>query len=176
MKRSRLRRVAQDDVPGPSRAGQNVVRTAAGLAYARLRADILQGTLAPDEKLRVNDVSERYRCGPIPVREALNRLAAEGLVAYSEQRGFAVAPIGSADLIDLTRARSLLVEVAMREAVLHGDAAWEERVLVSYHRLSKVPRYLSLDAPTPTPAYDPPHREPHSAMPPGSGAHGPVHR
>jgi len=170
MKRSRLRRVAQDDAPSPSRAGQNVVRTAAGLAYARLRADILQGTLAPDEKLRVNDVSERYRCGPIPVREALNRLAAEGLVAYSEQRGFAVAPIGRADLIDLTRARSLLVEVAMREAVLHGDAAWEERVLVSYHRLSKVPRYLSLDAPTPNPAYDPPHREFHSALLSGCGS------
>src|SRR5262245_44417327 len=126
MKHSRLRSVAQNNTPRPSQTTRppNMIHTATSLAYARLRADILQGTPAPDEKLRVNDVSERYRCGPIPVRKALNRLAAEGLVAYSEQRGFAVAPIGRADLIDLTKARSLLVEVAMREAILHNDAAW----------------------------------------------------
>jgi GntR family transcriptional regulator, carbon starvation induced regulator len=154
--------------PAPARA--TVLPTAAGVAYGRLRADIIQGTLSPDEKLRVNDISERYGCGPIPTREALNRLSSEGLVAYSEQRGFAVAPISRKDLADLTRARSLLMEVAIREAVLHGDQEWEERVLVSHHRLSKVPRYLSLEPPTPNPAYDPQHRDFHSALISGCGS------
>jgi DNA-binding GntR family transcriptional regulator len=144
--------------------------TAAGLSYGKLRADILSGTLLPSERLRVGEVSERYGCGAIPTREALNRLAAEGLVVYSEQRGFAVAPISRDDLVDLAKARSMLIEVAMREALLHGDAAWEERVLLSYHRLSKVPRYLSLEPRTPNPAYDGPHREFHSALVSGCGS------
>ena len=144
--------------------------TSAGVAFSRLRADILRGLLAPSERLRVNDIAERYGCGAIPTREALNRLAAERLVVYSEQRGFSVAPISREDLADLTKARSMLAEVAMREAILKGDAAWEERVLVSYHRLSKVPRYLSLEPPTPNPAYDGPHREFHAALVSGCGS------
>lgn len=144
--------------------------TAAALAYTRLRGDILRGVRVPLERLRVNDISERYGCGAIPMREALNRLAAEHLVVHSEQRGFAVAPISARDLRDLAKARSMLVEVAMREAVLNGDAAWEERVLLSYHRLSKVPRYLSLEPRVPNPAYDGPHREFHSALISGCGS------
>jgi DNA-binding GntR family transcriptional regulator len=144
--------------------------TSAGLAYSRLRADILRGVLLPSERLRVNDISERYACGAIPTREALSRLAAEHLVAYSEQRGFAVAPISRQDLEDLTRARSLLVEIAMREAVLHGDAAWEERVLLAHHRLTKVSRYASLNPPVPNYDYEVPHREFHSALVSGCGS------
>ena len=93
---------------------ESAAPTAAGLAYARLRGDILRGILVPRERLRVNEVSERYGCGAIPTREALNRLAAEHLVVHSAQRGFAVAPISARDLRDLTRARSMLVEAAMR--------------------------------------------------------------
>ena len=145
--------------------------TSASLAYQRLRSDIILGVLAPETRLRVTEMAARYDCGAIPVREALNRLAAEELVIHSEQRGFAVAPISNEDLEDLTRTRSWLAEVAMREAVQHGDAAWEERVLVSYHRLSKVPRYLSLQPPTPNPAYDRPHREFHAALLSGCGSH-----
>jgi GntR family transcriptional regulator, carbon starvation induced regulator len=145
-------------------------RTAAGAAYEKLREDILRGALTPAERLRVNDMAERYRYGAIPTREALNRLAAEHLVIYSEQRGFAVAPISRGDLIDLAKARSMMVEVAMRQAVLKGDVAWEERVLVAYHRLSKVPRYLSIEPRVPNPEYDFPHRLFHTALISGCGS------
>jgi len=156
------------------KAALNKVETAhtsASLAYQRLRSDIIQGVLAPQTRLRVTEMAERYDSGAIPVREALNRLAAEEMVVHSEQRGFAVAPISNEDLVDLTRTRSWLAEVAMREAIQHGDAAWEERVLVTYHRLSKVPRYLSVQPPTPNPAYDRPHREFHAALLSGCGSH-----
>jgi DNA-binding GntR family transcriptional regulator len=144
--------------------------TAAGAVYAKLRDDIVRGTLSPAQRLRVNDFAERYGCGAIPMREALNRLSAEHLVVYSAQRGFAVAPISSQDFMDLVRARSMIVEVAMREAVRHGDVAWEERVLVAYHRLSKIPRYLSIEPRVPNPAYDRDHREFHSALISGCGS------
>jgi DNA-binding GntR family transcriptional regulator len=95
--------------PAPQDAG---TRTVAGLVYAKLRADILSGALVPSERLRVSVACERYSHGAIPTREALNRLAAEQLVVHSEQRGFAVAPISRADLLDLVKARSLMIEVA----------------------------------------------------------------
>jgi GntR family transcriptional regulator, carbon starvation induced regulator len=151
-------------------SGAEAGATAASVVYQRLRHDIVQGALAPDHRLRLNNIAQRYDCGAIPVREALNRLSSESLVVYSQQRGFAVAPISRADLIDLTRARSMLSEVAMREAVLHGDAAWEERVLLSFHRLSKLQRYLSLSPPVPNPEFDRPHREFHSALLSGCGS------
>ena len=152
------------------RGPKETIPTAAGLAYAKLRGDILRGVLTPLERLRVNDIAGRYGCGAIPTREALNRLTAEYLVVHSEQRGFAVAPISAQGLRDLAKARSMLVEVAMREAVLNGDAAWEERVLVAHHRLSKAPRYLALEPPTPNPEYEAPHREFHSALISGCGS------
>lgn len=146
------------------------IPTTTTLAYQRLRSDIILGTLAPELRLRVNDIAERYGFGAIPIREALNRLATESLVIYSEQRGFAVAPISREELADLTRARCWLYETATREAVLHGDAAWEERLLLSYHRLSKVPPYLSLKPALTNPDYDKPHREFHSALLSGCGS------
>jgi GntR family transcriptional regulator, carbon starvation induced regulator len=155
----------RDHVPsGEAKGATGSGSTSASLVYQRLRKDILQGLLAPQERLRVNAIAQRYDSGAIPVREALNRLASEALVVYSEQRGFAAAPISREGLLDLTRARSMLSEVAIRESVLHGDSAWEERVLLCFHRLSKVPRYLSVDPPEPNPAYDRPHREFHSAL------------
>ena len=150
--------------------GEQGSLTAASVVYQKLRQAILAGDLCPDERLRVNDVAERYNCGAIPTREALSRLAAESLVAYSQQRGFAVAPISQTSLEDLTKARKWISEAAMREAVLHGDDAWEERVLLSYHRLSKVQRYLTIKPPVPNPAYDRPHREFHSALFSGCGS------
>lgn len=138
--------------------------TAASAAYERLRADIIRGELAPGEKLRVQSVSQRYRSGSIPVREALNRLSSESLVAYSNQRGFCVAPISEQDLFELAKTRAWLYEIALRESIANGDAAWEEGVLLAYHRLSKLRRYLTLNPPTPNPDYDKPHREFHTAL------------
>ena len=53
---------------GPSPLRDSVAPTAAGLVYGKLRADILRGVLLPLERLRVNDISERYERGAIPSR------------------------------------------------------------------------------------------------------------
>lgn len=145
-------------------------QTSASAIHARLRHDILRGVLMPGERLRVHDVAQRYGGGTIPTREALSRLSAELLVIYLDQRGFAVAPISRESLEDLTRARVWTAEAAVREAVRHGDSAWEERVLLAYHRLSKVPRYESEDPPVQNEAFDPLHREFHRQIFSGCGS------
>ena len=51
------------------------------------------------------------------------------------------APVSKQDLLELTRARCLLAEVCLRESIRHGDAVWEEGIVIAFHRLSRVPRY-----------------------------------
>jgi GntR family transcriptional regulator, carbon starvation induced regulator len=114
--------------------------TLATSIYARLRRDILRGVFHPGERLRLDALCERYEIGATPLREALNRLSAEELVNREEQRGFRVAPVSLSDLAELTKTLCWITELAVRESIKNGDAAWEETVVLAAHRLSRVPR------------------------------------
>jgi len=61
------------------------------LAAALLRELILTGELAPGQPLRQRTLAERLGVSPTPIREALRRLEAEGLVTTDVHRGAAVA-------------------------------------------------------------------------------------
>jgi GntR family transcriptional regulator, carbon starvation induced regulator len=113
--------------------------TLTSAVYERLRRDILVGRLAPGEKLRIDALRAAYEVGASPLREALNRLSAEGLVTQEDQRGFRVPPVSLEDLKELTRTRCWLNEVALRESIAQGGTAWEERVVLTHHRLSRTP-------------------------------------
>jgi DNA-binding GntR family transcriptional regulator len=104
----------------------------------RLRADIVQGKLAPGEKLRLEHLTSRYDAGRTPLREACCRLASEGLVTVEDQRGFRVTPISRADLLDLTRTRHQIEGLALRASVGRGDLAWEGDVTAALHRLVRL--------------------------------------
>lgn len=126
--------------PTDSRAGGPTIATA---VYDQIRRDIITGVLSPGFKLGSTSLRERYDVGISPVREALNRLAAEKLVCFEDQKGFHVAGIGSEDLADLIRTRCWIEEIALRESIANGDDAWEDAIVVAFHRLSKVPRSAS---------------------------------
>ena len=113
--------------------------------YDRMRTDLLAGKLEPGRKLQIEFLSEQYQAGPTPVREALNRLTSDGLVERRDQRGFVVANISAADLIEITKTRCWLEEIALRESIANGSVAWEEELVLAFHRLSKTPRSLSSD-------------------------------
>ena len=115
--------------------------TQASAVYSRLRHDVISTAIQPGAKLRVRELCLRYGVGLNPLREALNRATRSGLVCQSDLRGFYAAPVSAQDLTELTRARCLLAEVCLRESIAHGDAAWEEGIVVAYHRLSRAPRY-----------------------------------
>jgi len=115
-------------------------------AHDRIRRDILSGELFPGEKLQIETVSERYGIGMAPVREALNRLSSEGLVERKSQRGFFVAEISMEALDELVKTRVWLETLALRESILHGDEAWEEQLVLSYHRLARTHRRMPADA------------------------------
>jgi GntR family carbon starvation induced transcriptional regulator len=131
--------------------------TLTSAVFDALRRAVITGEFAPGEKLRVRQLAERFGTGLSPIREALNRLLRDGLVQQSDLRGFSVAPATEADLDELTKARLWANEKALRESIAHGDAAWEENVLVAYHRLSRIEARLDGSPPDIDPAWDAAH-------------------
>jgi DNA-binding GntR family transcriptional regulator len=110
--------------------------------YDLIRRDIMQGILMPEDKLRIDAVSERYQIGLVPVREALNRLSAEGLVVRKKQRGFFVSPLALDDLENLVKTRIWAEKKALGDSIAAGDDAWEDELILSFHRLVRFSRKL----------------------------------
>jgi GntR family transcriptional regulator, carbon starvation induced regulator len=104
----------------------------------RLRDDIISGKLAASEKLRVQDLSRRYGVGASPLREALSRLTADGLVANESNRGFRVASVSIAEFLDVAENRRRIESLALEQSIKAGDDAWEGRLIAEYHQLRKL--------------------------------------
>jgi DNA-binding GntR family transcriptional regulator len=119
------------DGPEPS-------RTLIERAYAQLRDDIVEGRLAPGEKLRVEHLKARYGVGAGTLREAITRLVSDALAVAEGQRGFRVSPMAASDLEDLTRLRVHIEIDALRQSIRHGDAAWRAQLQQAYDELSAV--------------------------------------
>lgn len=112
--------------------------TDSNTAAAWLTRDILTGVLPPLRKLKLRELSDRYEIGPTPLREALSRLAARGLVEQHDQRGFSVPPVTRAHLLDITHTRQVIESEAFRLAMAEGDRAWEDEVSASIGILRRV--------------------------------------
>lgn len=101
--------------------------------YTRLRKEILGGTFAPEEPLRLAQLKDRYGVGFSPLREALTRLSAEGLVSAEAMRGFYVAPLSLADLYDTMETRIFVETEALRRSINRGGDDWEARIVSTLH-------------------------------------------
>lgn len=144
--------------------------TLASSIYDQLRQDILTVALPADTKLNIRALCERFDVGLSPVREALSRLSMENLVRQADHRGFTVAPLSRADLHDLTRARCTIDGMALRQSIDAADMAWEEGLLIAYHRLSRTPRFTSDDHRTRSRDWEEAHRQFHVALVSGCGS------
>lgn len=112
--------------------------TLGGAVLEDLRRDILECRWAPGAKLRFEALRAQYRVGLSPLREALSRLAVEGLVVGIDRRGFCVAPVSLADLDDITALRCELEAVALRWAIARGDDVWEASMVAAAHHLTRM--------------------------------------
>lgn len=126
--------------PPSSTAEKSPPASLATSIYSQLRADVLSGRLQPEAKLRAETLRKRFNTGSTPIREALNRLFAEGFVSLEEQRGFRVAPISREELGELLHARILIDGTAITDSIRRFEPSWEDGVVLALHHLSRTPR------------------------------------
>ena len=112
------------------------------VALTKMKRAIVSCELAPGTKLKVEALSREYGLSSSPIREALNRLAQEGIVTAVDNKGFRVSPISIKDFGEICRLRVLLEAEALKDAMKYGDDAWEGNILAAFHRLSIVERKL----------------------------------
>jgi DNA-binding GntR family transcriptional regulator len=91
--------------------------THAQRAYRAIRRKLEAGELAPGTRLVNRTLAKEIGTSPIPVREALNRLASEGLVAHVSGAGAYVHRPDMQELLELYGIREALELYAVREAV-----------------------------------------------------------
>lgn len=111
--------------------------TLAEAAYRALRHDVIRGARPPGERLRLEKLKTIYGVGPTPLREALQRLSADGLVVAQGNRGFAVSALDVDEFSDLNIARTAVEMEALRLSLARGDAAWEAQVVAARHLMRK---------------------------------------
>lgn len=87
--------------------------------YEALRRDIIEMTLAPGEPLDETRLSRRFEMSRTPVREAMVRLAAEGLVTTLPNRNTIVSPIDFSAVPSYFDSLVLMYRVTTRLAAMH---------------------------------------------------------
>ncbi|MBW9111895.1 GntR family transcriptional regulator [Microbacterium trichothecenolyticum] len=83
--------------------------------HLRLRNDIIQGRIRPNERLVALELAERLQVSRTPVREALQLLASQGLVV-PVKRGYVVREHTPEEIAEIYEIRSALEELAARLA------------------------------------------------------------
>ncbi|WP_243073631.1 GntR family transcriptional regulator [Microbacterium sp. SS28] len=86
-------------------------------AYAQLRDAIVSGQLAPGERLRDSELEAWLGVSRTPIREAIARLDAAGLVHTRRAKETVVAPLDARDAFAAQRIAASLHELAVRDAV-----------------------------------------------------------
>lgn len=100
-----------------------MAQRASDLAYARLRADIVDWRIPPGTVLAETELSVRLGVSRTPIREALGRLVADGLAAPQGRRGVMVTAASLEDARDLFDVRVALDGRAAALAAHRADRA-----------------------------------------------------
>ena len=133
-------------------------------AYHRLRQEILHGDLMPGDRLTAADLQDRFALGLTPIREALMRLSAEGLVDAETHRGARVTDVSPETLADLMATRRAMERLCLAAAIEKGDAAWEADIVAAMHLLSRTPLPAGPEDREAAAVWEAPHRRFHLAL------------
>lgn len=139
-----MAQVADDDGRPPVRA------RLADEVHEELLGRLLSHELEPGQRLTVDALSRELGVSQTPIREALNRLEAGGVVVRTHLAGYRVGPpLDRAQFEDLVEVRLLLEPRAARRAAERMDAGEADR-------LRRMAREMDAPPPAATPAADDP--------------------
>lgn len=91
--------------------------------YLRLRERAMRYEFLPGARINELALGREYGVSRAPLREALNRLAAEGLLEFTMNRGFTRKAISVEEVLDLYQVRSALERQAVLLVVQHASDA-----------------------------------------------------
>lgn len=109
-------------------------KTLADRAFAQLRGAILSGKLAPGAPLHLESLARDLSMSPMPIREAIRRLGAMGLVQQKPHRSAYVSQLSRDDLRDVFQMRFALESLAVELAVEQWTHSAAERVVACLSR------------------------------------------
>jgi len=95
--------------------------------YQSILDAICDGSLAPSERLRQEDLAERLKVSRQPVLQAMSLLKAQGFVEEAGRRGLRVAPVEAPQIIRLYQVRGALDALAARLAARDGAGEAKRR-------------------------------------------------
>lgn len=82
-----------------------------------IREAIVTGALDENEPIRQDDIAKLFDVSKIPVREALKRLEAEGLVEFQRNRGAVVTSVTEPEIAEIFEVRGMLEANALRLSI-----------------------------------------------------------
>jgi DNA-binding GntR family transcriptional regulator len=89
--------------------------------YRRLRDAIAQGVLKPGQRVMEIEIAEWLNVSRTPVRDALRRLEAEGMLVHEPRAGLAVAKLDRQAVMELYVMREVLEGTAARLCARHAS-------------------------------------------------------
>lgn len=113
--------------------------------FTQLRTEILCGQLSPGSALMPSELRLRFKVSISVIREALIRLAEQGLAKQNPNHGFTVITISSNELKNIIEARKINEGAALRLAIPNGDVLWESNIVALHHQLEQTVEYLTDD-------------------------------
>ena len=120
-----------------SEPGKNTI---ASRLVDRLHEAILAGELKPGAKINLEQVRRTWRVSLSPLREALARLIAVGLVELHDNRGYSVTQVSLGNLEEIIQVRMEVECRALAFAIAQGDLGWESDLMRALHRLNRTVR------------------------------------
>jgi DNA-binding GntR family transcriptional regulator len=118
-------------------------------AYARVREAIRDGTLPPGVRLTETDLAARFGVSRTPIRQAIAKLEAEGLLTHEPRRGLTVTRPDHGQMVELYVMREILEGAAARLAAQHASEteifAMEELVAGEVAIFADAPRLAAVN-------------------------------
>ena len=131
---------------------QQTVTETGGAASARiaayLREEILHGRFLPGDRIRQEDIADRFGASRLPVREALRMLEAEGLTEHESNKGARVPRLSRHEVDVVYQMRERLEPLALIESLptlTDEEHARLEDVQTQIEANEDVERFLELD-------------------------------
>jgi DNA-binding GntR family transcriptional regulator len=120
-------------------------RTLAEKAFETLHTAIITGRLRPGTRLPIEELAQRLEMSPMPIREAVRRLDAAGLVENIPHRGARVSELSVDDLAEVYEARIALEVLAIRRAAERFTRRHAAHARTCLHQLEQVTDVVSAE-------------------------------